>query len=259
MESPYVFGSSSGCICGGFCRSGVEVGDEVPADAVRVDELADLELLRELRVRVVLRGVVASPARRLVGQPERAEQVVVEAVLTDEQLVHVLEVRARLRALDDTVVVGRGERDDLADAEVGDGARVGGLELGGQVDGADPEDRGLARHQARHRVDGPDRAGVGDRQRRTDEHRRVEVVGADAAHDRLVGGDEAGEVERRRALDDGDEERAAAVRGRHVDGEAEPDRAALEDRGLAVDLGVAARHRRHDRRARAPSRTRSGG
>ena len=214
------------------------------AHAVGVDELADLQLLRELRVGRVLSRVVTAPARRLVGQAERTEQVVVEAVLPDEELVHPLEVGAGLRTLDDAMVVGRREGHDLADAEVGDRARIGGLELGRQVDRPDTEDHGLPGHQTRHRVHRSDRPRVRDGERRTGEHARVEVVRADPSDHRLIGRDETGEVEGRDVLDDRDEEGTSTVGRRDVDRETEADRPALEDGRPPVDLGVATGHRR---------------
>ena len=58
----------------------------------------------------------------------------VEAVLAEQQLVHALQEQAALGALDDAVVVGAGDRDDLADAERAERALVGALELGRVVD-----------------------------------------------------------------------------------------------------------------------------
>ena len=49
---------------------------------------------------------VADPAHRLVRDAQRGEDLVVEAVLAEQQLVHHLEELAGLGALDDPVVVG---------------------------------------------------------------------------------------------------------------------------------------------------------
>ena len=96
----------------------VEVGDEVAAHPVDPHERGDLHLLAEELLLPVDRADVAAPVDLLVGHTERPEHVVVEAVLADEALVHGLEEHARLGALDDAVVVGGGDRDDLADAEL---------------------------------------------------------------------------------------------------------------------------------------------
>ena len=72
---------------------------------------------------------------------------------------------AGLRALDDAVVVGGGERDQLADAQLGDAFLAGALELGRVLHRADADDRALTAHQPRHRVHGADRARVGQRNR----------------------------------------------------------------------------------------------
>ena len=63
---------------------------------------------------------VAAPLHGLVGHADGAEDVVVEVVLAEEQLVDLAQEQAGLGALDDAVVVGGGEGDDLRDAEVGE-------------------------------------------------------------------------------------------------------------------------------------------
>src|SRR5690606_29914704 len=81
----------------------VDVGHEVAAHAVGVDELLHARRLvdalgevdRDIRV----------PADGRVRNAQRREDVLVEAVLTDEQLMHDLQELARARALDDAVVV----------------------------------------------------------------------------------------------------------------------------------------------------------
>ena len=60
------------------------------------------------------------PSGRLVRHAEAAEDVVVEAVVAEQQAWIAPQELAALRAGDDAVVVGAGERDDLADAEPGE-------------------------------------------------------------------------------------------------------------------------------------------
>ena len=143
----------------------IEVGDEVAAHAVDADQLGDRHLLGEHRLFAVDRVRVGPPLDRLVRHAERVEDVVVEAVLAEQQFVDALQERARLGALDDAVVVGARDRDDLAHAERAEVGAVGALELGRVVDAADADDHALARHQARHRLDGADRARVGEARR----------------------------------------------------------------------------------------------
>ena len=141
----------------------VGVGHDVAAHAVGVDQLEDPGLLADL---VVVAGRdVARPADRLVGDPQRAEDLVVEVVLAEQQGVHALEELAGLRALDDPVVVGRGQRHDLADRVAGQRLLGGALVLRRVVHRADADDRALALHQPRHRVVGADRARVGEADR----------------------------------------------------------------------------------------------
>ena len=99
----------------------VGVGHQVAADPVGVDQLDDPGRLVDLP----LGGVrdVAGPAHRLVRDPQRGEDLVVEAVLAEQQLVHDLEELAGLRALDDPVVVGAVSVMILLMAEVGELAR----------------------------------------------------------------------------------------------------------------------------------------
>ncbi len=102
----------------------IGVGHEVAAAAVGGDELEHTGVLVDETFRHVL-----APADRLVGDVQGVEDAVVE-VVADEQLVDLLQELTRLRALDHAVVVGGGERQQLADADLGE-PRVGRtLELG---------------------------------------------------------------------------------------------------------------------------------
>ena len=142
----------------------IEVGDEVAAHAVHADERGHLHLLVQHRLFAVRSGCWSTRhLHRLVRHAEAAEHVVVEAVLAQQQLVHPLQEHAALGALDDAVVVGAGDRDDLADAERAERALVGALELGRVVDAADADDDALAGHQPRHALHGADGARVGER------------------------------------------------------------------------------------------------
>ena len=169
----------------------------------------------------------------------------VEVVRAEEQLVDPLQEQARLGALDDAVVVGGADRDDLRHAEVGQRDRVGGLALGRVVERPHADDDALAGHQPRHGLDGADRAGVGEGDRGPAEVVGGELVGPDLADQVLVGAPEGPEVERVGVADDRDHERAAAVALLDVDGEAQADVLVAHDPGLA--LGVVHVARVHDR------------
>ena len=99
---------------------------------------------------------------------ERREDAVVEAVLALEVGLDALEEPARLRALDDAVVVGRGHRHDLLGAD--HPADV--AEADGVGDRAGGDDRALAGHEPRDGGDRADAARVGQR-----DVRAREVVG----------------------------------------------------------------------------------
>ena len=143
------------------------------------------------------------------------------------------------------MVVGRRERDDLADAEPGDRAGIGALVLGRVVDRADADDGALAGHEPGDGVDGADRPRVGQRHRGAGEVRGRDLAGADPADDVLVGGEVAVEVEGVGRLDVGDEQAVRTVGLADVDGQSQVDVGMADDARLPVHLGVAGVHHRH--------------
>ena len=179
----------------------VDVGHQVAADPERVDELLHarglVDVVGEVDVDVV------GPVDRVVGDAQRGEDVLVEAVLADEQLVHLLEELARAGALDDAVVVRAGERDRLADGELGERLVRRALELGRVLEGAGADDAALALHEARHGVHGADAAGVGQRDRGALEVGGGQLVAAGAGDEVFVGGEVLAEGHGVGALDAG--------------------------------------------------------
>ena len=141
-----------------FVAQRVDGGHQVAPDAVGVDQLLDPGDLVDLGLRVHL--VVGDPAHGLVGDPQPVEDLVPELVAEQVGLDQLQEL-AGAGALDDAVVVGRGQGDDLGDRIARQGAGGGAAELGGVVQRADAHDRGLALGQAGHGVHGADAAGVG--------------------------------------------------------------------------------------------------
>jgi hypothetical protein len=136
----------------------VGVGHEVPAHAVGVDELHDPGRLAE--VALVGRLLVGHPLHGDVRDAQRGEDVVVEAVLAEQQLVHAAQELTGLRALDDAVVVRAREGDRLADREPGERLLGRALELGRVLHRPDADDRAGALHEARDRVHRADAAGL---------------------------------------------------------------------------------------------------
>ena len=125
----------------------------------------------------------------------------VEPVLALQQLLDPSQEGARLGPLDHPVVVGRGHRHHLRDAELLQPFRRGVQPLRRVGDRAGGDDRALAAEQPRHRGDGADPAGVGE-----GDVGALEVVGGELVLARLrdqlfVVGVEAGEVEPVGALD----------------------------------------------------------
>ena len=140
-------------------------------------------------------GAVRLPAHRLVRHLQVGEDLLVEAVLALEQRLHLGQKHAGFRALDDAVVVGAGDRHDLADAEHGRHFGRRALVLGGVVDGAGGDDGALARHQARNGAHGADRAGVGQGDGGALEILHRETSGAGAGDQVVEGGQELLEVQ----------------------------------------------------------------
>ncbi len=97
----------------------------------------------------------------------------------------------------------------------------------------------------RDRVDGADGAGVGQADRGAGEVVDAELAAARLADEVLVRRPEQREVHRLGALDRGHQQLPAAVGLGQVDGEAEVDVRGVDDRRLAVGLGVGGVHRRH--------------
>ena len=114
---PYVAGSSSTGICGSFQRSGSRSAMRWPRTRWTRISVATCICLCSIASSLFDRVDVGAPLDRLVRHAEVVEDVLVEAVLAEQQLVDPLQEQPALGALDDAVVVGARDRDDLADAE----------------------------------------------------------------------------------------------------------------------------------------------
>jgi hypothetical protein len=64
--------------------------------------------------------------------------------MSHQKLVHAGEEKGRVGSLDDAVVVGGGEHDDLSQTELCDHLGIGGSEFGRVPEGPDPNDRSLS-------------------------------------------------------------------------------------------------------------------
>ena len=224
----------------------VEVGDQVSAHTVHANERGDLHLLVEHRVFGVEVVRVLDPLHRLVRHADGREHVVVEAVLPDQQLVHALQEQTALGTLDDAVVIGARDGDDLGHADLGQRAFIGTLELGRIVDVAHSDDDALARHKSRHRLHGADGAGIGQADVGALEVLDGQLVGLDLADDLVVGEEEPTEVEGVGIAQHRHDECALAATLVDVDGETDVDVVVALQHALAVvtdDVGVL--HVRH--------------
>ena len=97
---------------------------------------------------------LAAIARDLVGELRAVIRGLRPTILDDLGLV------AGLRALDDAVIVGRGERERLRHRVADEGLLGGALPLGGVFHGADADDAALALHEPRHGVLRAERARI---------------------------------------------------------------------------------------------------
>ncbi len=98
----------------------IDVGHQVAELPVGGDQREHPGRLRDLSR--TLGADVLRPADRRIRDAQRGEDLVVEAVLAEQQFVDHLEELAGLRALDDAVVVGGGQRGHLRHPGVGDPA-----------------------------------------------------------------------------------------------------------------------------------------
>ncbi len=193
----------------------IEVRDEVAADPVHVDQRLDVDLLEQ--VQVLPLGLdetcvgVPLPADGLVGDRERLEHVLVEAVAAGQAFRHVGEETTRLRALDDAVVVRRGEGHRLAHAEIGEHPGIRRLESGREPERTDAHDEPLPGHEAGDRLARPEGPRVGQRDRGSREVVGGDLVGRDLPDQLLVRAHEPPEVHRVGARDARHEQGPAAV------------------------------------------------
>ena len=214
----------------------IDIGHQVAAIAVGRDQFDDAGVLIQRRVRIV-----GPPAHRLVGDSQFEEDLV-EEIIGEQQRVDGPQEVAGFRALNDPMVVGRRQRDHLADAELGDALLTRALELRRQFHRAHTDDGALARHEAWHRMHGPDGPGVGQRDGHAREILGGEFAVASAAHDVLVGGHELGESHGFATLDGGDHQGPLAVFARKVDRQTEVGVFGRDRVRLTVDLGEVTVH-----------------
>ncbi len=221
----------------------VGVRHQVTAHPVGVDQLVHPG--RPADVVLVPGRQVAHPADRLVGDAQRAEDLVVEAVAAEQQVVDRPQELAGLRPLDDPVVVGRGERHRLADRQPVHRLLGRALELRRVIHRADADDASLAGHEPGYRVDGPDGTRVGQADGHAGEVVDLELAGPRLADQILVRDPELPEVHGLGGLDARHQQLAGPVVLADVDGQAEVDVGRLDQHRLAVHLGEGVIHLGH--------------
>ena len=116
--------------------------DELEHTSLFADDIASA-LFAEYR-----RVDVHRPSIRAVANAEVREDLVVEVVLTAQQLVDQREKGARLRALNDAMIIGAGHGHHLADADAREYLRRHRLVLGRISNRAGRDDYALPGHQS---------------------------------------------------------------------------------------------------------------
>ncbi len=222
----------------------VEVGDEMTPHPVHVDQLEDPGLLLGPGPAPRRRVLVDRPPGRDVGDPHRSEDLVVEAVLPQQQLGDPAQEQPAFGTLDDAMVVGAGEGDHPADPAHGQRAGIGAFPLRRILDGPDTDDDSLVGHQTGHRLHRAHRSRVGDGGGRAGEIVWGGGPGPEAGDGLLVGMPEGAEVHAFGLLDVGNEQGPRAVGSGHVHCQAQVDVPKAHQLGLFVDLAVGHVHRR---------------
>ena len=132
-------------------------------------------------------------------------------MIAHQALGHIGQEEPGFRALDDPVVVGGGDGHRLADSQVGQSPGIGRLEASRDSQRPDTDDETLSGQESGNRLYGSQRSRIGQGHGGTGEVIGADLVGANLAHQLLVGADEPAEVQRIGIGDAGDQERAAAV------------------------------------------------
>src|SRR5262245_16392133 len=226
----------------------VYVGDQVAPHAIGVDEFEDARLFFDLLTFAVNarqeRVHVNRPAQRLIGDADVGEDFVVKIVFAEQQLVNVGEKQPRFSALNDAVIVGAGDREDLADAELRQGF-VGHRGVFGRIfDRARRDDRALTGHQSRGGRRRADRSRVGERNGRALKIADLQFALARAFDHVLISVNELPKAHSVRAFDVRHEQAARAVFLLHVNRHAQIHVLPARAIGHALNLFVAVVHLR---------------
>ena len=216
----------------------VDIGKQVPAGAVGLDELHDAGVLVHARV-----GDVLCPAEGLIRNAHGLEELVPEGVINNE-LADGAQELAGLCTLDNAVVIGGGQGDQAADAQVSQAVSGSAGEFCRVIHGTNADNGACPLGQASNGVAGADAAWVGQVNGDPREVIHGELVLTGTGNDVLVSLNELGERLGLALLDGGDHEGAGAILLREVDGQAQVDVLRLDDEGLAVLFLVAHVHAR---------------
>src|SRR5579883_922050 len=145
----------------------IEIGDKMPAHPIRVYQFEHTSLLSHLQTFARLGGKQCRiRIDRPMKWPDRNFQIgknpLVKIILAEQQLMDASEHGSRFCSLDDTVIVGIGDLNDLAYTKLRKRLRRHRLVFGRILDGAGGNDHRLPSHEPWHRTDSADRPWVGE-------------------------------------------------------------------------------------------------
>ena len=149
-----------------------------------------------------------------------------------------LQVLTRPSTLDDPVVIGGGQGDGFANAQIREGSLGGALEFRWVLECSCTNDAGLAAHQARNRVLGSNTARVRQRNRVAGVIIGSESSLTGALHHVLVGDQEISEAHVLGSLDSRHHKTAGPIGLRHIDRDTQVDVGWVNCNGFALNLVV---------------------
>ena len=145
-----------------------------------------------------------------------------------------LQEQSRLGALNDAVVVGRGEGHDFTNAELGESARISSFESRGPIERTHAKNCPLTRHESRYRLNGSQRAWIGERHGCSHEVVGTKSVRVDLSNQCLVREEELSEVKRVGVTNYRHQQSVRAIRLLDVDRETETDVFVMTHTGRAL-------------------------
>ena len=192
------------------CMQWIDVGDQVAAHSVSIDQFHHPRLPDRLLVHLIRaqeqRISIDVPAQRRMRNSQVRKNLVVKLIFPKQQFVHPGEKCARFSTLNNAVIVSAADSQRFADPKLRQNLRRDRLVLGRIFNGARSDDHRLAAHQTWCRSHGTEGAGISQGDCRALEVRDLQLAFARARDDVIVGFQEIRETKLIRILDVGNEQ-----------------------------------------------------